>query len=197
MKLMRSLPIRRARGFTLLEVLVALSVFAVLAVVAWQGLAGLSSVSQAQRARAAEFAELQRLVFTFDADLRQLVSRTGRDRAGRVLPALAGRTDGWIGRRAVPVLDPAGSGLAQVGWRLEGDTLVREVWPQALADPAQAPLAGRRFSDIVDFALRYRAPSGAWSPNWPAAVAPEVVPAAVEYRLVHRQFGEIVRRVVL
>lgn len=188
---------RQLRGFTLLELLVALTVFAILAALVWQGLAGLSAATEVQRQRADRFADLQRLVFTLDADLRQLVSRTGRDQANRLLPALAGRADGWVGRRAQPVVSAGASGLLQVGWRRDGDALVREVWADADSDPAGPPLSAVRYPDIVAFTLRYRSAQTGWQTTWPVAVPPETLPTAIEYRLEHRKFGEIVRLVVL
>jgi len=63
---------RTARGFTLVELLVALSVMALLALVSWRGLDGMVRSQQLTRARADELLVLQTVLAQWNADLDAL-----------------------------------------------------------------------------------------------------------------------------
>lgn len=187
----------RACGFTLVELLVAVLVFGLLAAAAYGGLNTLTAVSGQMRERAAALAGVQRAVATLDGDLRQLVGRTGRDRDGRLLPALRGGSTTLLARRAGRA-NPAGlarSTLQQFSWRVENDVLVRRVWATVDADPATAPAGRTAFEAIESIEFRFRDASGNWQRQWPLAGPAEALPAAVEYVVVSPVFGEI-RRVI-
>lgn len=186
-----------SRGFTLVELLVAVLVFGLLAASAYGGLNALSAAVGVQRDRSLAFADLQRAVATLDSDLRQLVSRRGRDRDGRLLPVLAGDARNLLGRRAGRV-NPAElprSQLQQFEWRLEQSLLVRRSWPEVDSAPDSPPTGRTVFAQVASIEFRFRDSSGAWHRRWPASNPPQVLPSAVEYVLDTPVFGTV-RRVV-
>ncbi|HJT97444.1 MAG TPA: prepilin-type N-terminal cleavage/methylation domain-containing protein, partial [Rhodanobacteraceae bacterium] len=84
----------RHRGFSLIELLVALAVFAALAAVAYGGLSEIARARAALDARQDRLAALVRAVSTFERDLGQAVSRPVRGNArGEPLAALQGGAD--------------------------------------------------------------------------------------------------------
>ncbi|MGK7294674.1 MAG: type II secretion system minor pseudopilin GspJ [Candidatus Wenzhouxiangella sp. M2_3B_020] len=183
-------------GFTLIEVLVAVFVFSLLAATAYAGLNAMAGAVEAQRARAAELADLQRAVATLDGDLRQLVSRPGRDREGRARPALEGGPGVLVGRRAGR-LNPAGlprSHLQQFRWRHDG-TLLREAWGAVDTPPEADPVARTRFEWPAGLEFRYRDADGAWHRQWPVSGRLDALPSAIEYVLDTPAWGPV-RRVV-
>jgi len=184
-------------GFTLVELLVAVAVFGLLAASAYGGLNALSAAAGAQRERSLAFAGLQRAVATLDGDLRQLVSRRGRDGQGRLMPVLNGDAQRLLGRRAGRV-NPAElprSQLQQFEWRLEQNVLVRRSWPVVDSAP-DSPATGRTvFEQVAVIEFRFRDAAGAWHRQWPAAGPPQLLPSAVEYVLETPVFGKV-RRVV-
>ncbi|MEX0915552.1 MAG: type II secretion system minor pseudopilin GspJ [Wenzhouxiangellaceae bacterium] len=187
----------RESGFTLVELLVAVLVFGLLAASAYGGLNALSAAAGAQRERSLAFADLQRAVATFDSDLRQLVSRRGRDRDGRLLPVLSGAPQTLLGRRAGR-LNPAGlprSQLQQFDWRIEQGMLVRRVWAEVDSAPDSAPVGRTGFDSVSSLELRFRDATGGWHRQWPASGPPQMLPSAIEYVLETRMFGTV-RRVV-
>ncbi|GAB4174829.1 MAG: GspJ family T2SS minor pseudopilin variant XcpW [Wenzhouxiangellaceae bacterium] len=189
----------RLRGFTLIEVLIAIMVFALLASIAYASLDTLSRTAQVLRTRGTEFAELQRAVAAMDADLRQLVTRMGRDRQGRTLPVLMGDQSSLVARRAGR-FNPSGlprSQLQQFRWRNDGAALVRETWPDVIADPSDPPVARRRYDTLRLLRMRYLDADGRWHPVWPAAGATDTLPRAIEYHIESARYGELRRLVVL
>ncbi len=196
---MRPQPQVRHSGFTLVEVLVALLVFALLAALVYASLDRLSFAALGLRERAAQFAELQRAVATLDGDLRQLTSRLGRDSQGRLVPALAGAADRLLSRRA-GLDNPAGlprSQLQQFRWTLEEASLVRSVWSDVLADPADRPSGRTVYPGLRRIEFRFRDPVGRWQTEWPGALPPETLPAAIEFQIETERFGRIRRLIVL
>jgi len=186
-------------GFTLVELLVAVLVFGLLAATAYGGLDALSAAAGAQRERSEAFAELQRAVATLDSDLRQLVARRGRDRAGRLLPVLAGQRQALLGRRAGRI-NPAGlprSQLQQFDWRIGPDGLVRRSWGEVDTPPNADPVGRTVFGSITGLTLRFRDRQGAWHRQWPAANPPQMLPSAIEYVLETPVFGRVRRMVAL
>ncbi len=194
-----------ARGFTLVELLVAVLAFGLLAAAAYTGLNGLASGAGRLGERADDLAALQRAVAAFDQDLRQLVSRAAAGPDGRSVPALAGTADGWQGHRAgrwSP--DENGSTLQTVAWRCRSDgQLERRGVAGAgrgigsFGDGRGGIGAQQHPIDCRTLRLRYRDAVGQWHPRWPVDERPAQLPSAIEYRLETSAFGEIRRLVTL
>jgi type II secretion system protein J len=74
---------RRQRGFTLLEIMIALTIFAVISTLAWQILDGAMRTSSATDTRAAKLNQLQRAWSLMERDFFQLQAGAAQ-RAGSV-----------------------------------------------------------------------------------------------------------------
>lgn len=189
----------RVRGFTLVEVLVAVLVFGLLASAAYVGLNSLTRALELHRQQADALAAVQRIVVRLDGDLRQLLSRTGRDAMGRVLPALQSGSGSLLARRAGwanPAAMPR-SRLQQFRWQLRDGILTRESWFQVDDDPAQPPVSAQRFGSASVLAFRFRDRLGRWHSSWPVEGPPSRLPTAVEYVFQTDAFGTVRRMVVL
>jgi general secretion pathway protein J len=179
----------RERGFTLVEVLVALTIFGLIAA---GGVAILSFSVRAQGATAAKLDDvtaLNRTVSVLSADLAQAQFRPARDERGTVLPAFVGEGASTLDpmlrlvRGGWSNLDGLARPSAQkVAYRVVNGTLERISWPMldgAVAQPPAALLTGVR-----EARLRYRF-RGAWSDRWDGS-GPAPLPDALELRLVRR-----------
>ena len=107
---------RRNRGFTLVELLVALFAMALLAVMSWRGLDGMTRAQASTAARADEVLSLQVGLAQWSADLDAIVDRTSA-------PAL-----NWHGRvlrlTRRDTVNPA-SGVLVVAWTQRGGQWLR------------------------------------------------------------------------
>ncbi len=117
-------PLRRARGLTLVELLIAVSVLAFVAVLGWRGL---DAITRARTALGADLAQTRSLQLAFaqwQADCANAVDVGMLD--GRA-PLLVDATRVTIARRVQP--EGQASALQLVTWRLRDGVLTREESP--------------------------------------------------------------------
>lgn len=206
----------RPRGFTLLELLVAVAVFATVGVLAIGGLRAVLDADQATRIQSERLAELQVTLAVLERDLRHSIALRPRDSHGDRIPAL----------RYSPVTEPeqlelvrAGQGghtrVGRVAWRITERGLERVTWPVldgALPESEQSRLflgrvqapdarGGSRDSRRTD-ALRVRfefvdGRSAEVHDSWPplGAEARDRTPALVVVTLDLPGIGPIQRRI--
>ena len=135
---------RRATGFTLVEMLVAITVMAVLGLIAWRGLDQLIS----QRTRLddgnADTEQMVRTLSQFERDLAQRVPDalvSGRVLTGSPLPFAVDVDVDADGQARVRVLRArAGGGTVNILWSVEGGTLVRTASTANAAGADRVPL---------------------------------------------------------
>ncbi|MBK1874533.1 type II secretion system minor pseudopilin GspJ [Marinobacter sp. 1-3A] len=203
--------VKGLRGFTLLEVMVAISITAVIGIGVWQVLNNVIASRDRVDELSESFDGLQRAMLLMERDIMQIVNRSARDIYGDFKPALTSREDdfslmltrhGWR--------NPLGirrSSLQRVGWEYTGSELRRRYWPivdQGQEDNSQDLLL---LDGVTAFDLRFMNDQNSWEPEWPPEQAmaslspgtrPEIAfPLAIEITLEHERFGEIVRTFVL
>lgn len=187
------------RGYTLIEVLISVSVFAVLSGSVYLALSAMSDAAFVQRERGQALAELQLTVARLDADLRQLVSRPVRPAEGGVAPALLGEPGGFEATRAGwgNYTGQRRSQLQRLGWQHRGGVLQRRYYLVTDGIRSQVAQTENVLDGVSAFEVEYRSPGGRWLDQWPSAAGPDHLPTAVRYRLHRADFGTIERIVVL
>lgn len=167
----------KTEGFTLVEMLVALSIFALLSIA---GVSLLSfSIDSRQRSgeRLDTLASLVRTRSLLSADLAQATPRLWRDENGLRRPAFSGGAglelvrSGWRNDGGAPR-----SSLQRVSYRLEGDRLERISAP--MVDGAAPNPPAVLLNGVKALRLRYHA-GGAWRDDWQPVTA-DALPDAVE-----------------
>ena len=200
---------RRARGFSLIELLVALAVFAALAAAAYGGLAAIARTRGALAAQQDRFADITRTVSVLERDLRQAIARPVLGNDGRQpVPALAG-SSGAIELTRLGYANPlaeARSHLERVVYASDRDTLRRGRYAVLDRAPDSTPIMRDLLERAGDLHLRYYGCDQAWHETWPprdlscASQAQPVdtnalLPRAIEFRFAPEGLGEI-RRIV-
>lgn len=166
-------PIRHSkkRGFTLLEVLIAIAIFGLIGIVSSQLLLRVLHAQQLSEARADRLADLQRSVALFERDVMQAADRPIRDEFGDPQPALVldlGTTleltrHGWSNPLQLPR-----SELQRVAWELDEEgRLQRSFWTVLDRAEDSAPVRQTLLTDVRSLEMHLLdADGGSW-PSWP------------------------------
>ncbi len=189
---------KSVRGFTLLELLVALSIFAAIGVMAY---GGLSSVTR-QQVQTGKYSDrmhdLQLAYRILQRDLEQFVDRSIRNEFGDVLPALmAGGSYRGVEFTRGGHPNPAGflrSNVQRVAYLMDDDRLLRRSW--RVLDRSQDSLPDEQVlvEGAQNFVMRYLDQNNSWQESWPPASAANVAgppqwPLAVEIQLSLEDLG--------
>lgn len=157
------------RGFSLLEVIIAVAVFGLIAAAGYAGLDQLSRAAAAQRDASARMEALQLTMALFEQDLSQVIARPVSLTSGRSFDPVNGdhlqisfTRSGWANPLALPR-----SELKRVEWRYDGTRLQRWLWNVLDRSESELPVLDAELENIVDFRLRYLDSQGDWVEQWP------------------------------
>lgn len=193
---------RKGRGFTLLEVLVAVAIFAVMGVMAYGGLQAVLTQREIAKENADRFREVQFAVQQLSQDLHQLQPRPVRDELGegargalqsdpRQPYPLEFSRGGWSN----PLGQPRAA-VQRVAYRLEDDKLLRLHWLVPDHTLGEEPIERELLSGVREFRLRFFLGGQGWAEEWPPGLGsddPALLPQAVEFIVDLEDFGEISR----
>jgi len=197
----------RARGFTLIEVLVSVFLLSVLAAFCYETLNYVRKSRESTNASFDRVRDLELAIHLMTTDFEQLEPRPVRDQLGTAVePALladARSTNivsltrgGWPNSIGLP----RGS-LQRVTYLLDNGTLVRQ-YPTVLDSTlANAPVRREILRDVVSVHIRYMDTTRTWQDQWPPLAASAAVlpvsarPIAVEITVVLKDAGTITRLV--
>lgn len=137
----------RARGFTLLEMVIAIAIFAVIGAISYGTLDNFLAMRESLAARNEQNTRLARTIGHFERDVRFMAPRPVRDGLGENVPALAAhderrQTEGLL--MELTALAPSLAGNAwhrprRIGWVLRDGVLIRQSWPVLDRDLDSAP----------------------------------------------------------
>jgi general secretion pathway protein J len=187
---------RPQRGFTLVEVMIAITLMAVLSVMAWRGLDSVTRANAMLEQRTDNIARLMRALDQLERDVAlRATTELPPATAASLLPAAL------TARRQVDLpffleivrAAPAAPGYWQrVQWWQRGGVLYRAAGPAASTFPLPAPDEGARvvlLEDVSAFQLRAWEPGQGWR-NLPAAAPARAGATGLELVLGLRAEGE-------
>jgi len=185
-----------ARGFTLIEVLVALAILALTAVLAWRATAALVDGEARLSDEAMRWRALDQAFARLEADLRQAQPRAVRTPAGREAPWLAATeangSSAIVFSRAGPEFDnEPGAAGQRIAYRLRDGGLEVVYWP-TLDRSREESTAYRLVDGVADFRVEHFASTGQWMTAWPRFGEP-ALPRAVRVLLTLAS-GETIER---
>jgi len=198
-------------GFTLLEVLIAITITAVIGLGVWQVLSSIVASRDRVDELAEKFDGLQRTILLLERDISQVVNRPARDIYGDFHPALTSREEGialMLTRQGWR--NPLGlrrSSLQRVAWEYTGTEIHRRYWPQVDQGQEDNSEDLLLLDDVAAFQVEFLDSQGNWRSEWPSdeelaatpsGVRPQTsLPRALRVTLEHDRFGRIERLFVL
>ncbi|AQA19740.1 type II secretion system protein GspJ [Halioglobus japonicus] len=210
----------KARGFTLVEVLIALAITAFVSTIAYSSLSTVMLGAEANEDAARRGYEINRAWMILSRDLEHFVERPVRDEFGELESALVGgpaarfplsfSRGGWHN----PIGAPR-SEVQRVNYRLENDVLWRDAYPVLDRADDTEPQSARLLEGVASVSVLFLESEAAlqggvrgtqietrnWPENWVAdpstpgsLIEP---PLALEVRLELEDWGEMRRLYVL
>lgn len=170
---------RKQKGFTLIEVIIALSIFAVLSVMGYKGL---NSLIQTKERVDVEDNKWQQLILFFDRfelDVKQSVNRPIRGRDGSLEPAWLGRPS-YTGDYDAQLVfsrfgDPDQAGFLmdtrRIAYRLNNEAIELLIWPSLDAAPNAKPEVFKVLPHVAQITLNYLTQDGRLVNAWPENLA--------------------------
>ncbi|MFW2373975.1 MAG: type II secretion system minor pseudopilin GspJ [Gammaproteobacteria bacterium] len=190
------------QGFTLIEVLIAMSIFAILSVMAYGGLEQVMKNRSQTEESLLRLRQIQLTMIKMQRDFEQLVTRDGRDELGGILPALS------TGQTSDPLIQFTRNGwrnpakltrshLQRVAYSLDEDKLIRISWPYVdRAQDAQA-LETELLDNVEDVSIRIMNNKQEWETSWPSlgisGTSTQSPAIAIEITLKLHDWGDIIR----
>ncbi len=192
------------RGFTLIEVMIAIAIFAVLAVLSYGGLQSVIGSKTRTEAELDRLQQLQISMLNLTDDMQQLSKRDSHDALGGLLHRLTTQQPDYIveltrsGWRNPA--EQTRSTLQRVAYRMDEDRLVRIYWRHLDRADDEDRVERVLINNIEELKLRFLDASNEWQDSWPSAEAlatdePVTLPRAVEISLVMGDWGTITRLV--
>lgn len=193
--------IMNRKGFTMIEMLIAIFIFGVLASGAHQILGTAVTTDEISGDKTTRLAEIQKAVSLMDRDFNQMANRNSRNTSymtKRFIWAAKNiyDSDDWgIEFVRSGNLNPGGeldrNELSRVAYRLKHNRLERGTYtrtdPIENVQPHWEPILDK----VSNFELRFRVTSG--STTWYQSINTNTLPAAVELSVTLEDVGKIIR----
>ncbi|WP_293747361.1 type II secretion system minor pseudopilin GspJ [uncultured Paraglaciecola sp.] len=206
---MTNLPNHHRRGFTLIEILVAMAIFSIIGLASTGVLNSVINSDQLSSERFAKLEELQRAMLTIERDILQIVPRALRVNGEAIGLVISGGED-------VLNSDADGLGFVRTGWHNPQMLLPRSTL-QAIGYRVQEQQLQRLYgnyvdnvigyepkvkillSDIEDFRVSFLTEVEQLEDpeEWEENYANANLPIAISITLVSKTFGEIRREFIL
>lgn len=178
----------RDRGFTLVELLVALAIFALMAAFAYRGLDTMLASREALAAESRKWRDVAVFVGRVERDVDAVLARAAASPGGTLLPAISASIDG--GTTQGLALTRSGSSLQEgtlaaprrIAYAMVEGRVERLAWEAVDAAPRAEPMRTPVLGNVRALAFRFLDDRGEWRTAWMPTVAAQL-PAAVEMTL--------------
>ncbi|MFZ2315921.1 MAG: type II secretion system minor pseudopilin GspJ, partial [Gammaproteobacteria bacterium] len=181
------------KGFTLLEILIALFIFTILSMILVSALHNIIGISSRTERNAEQLRKLQMTLLMVSRDVEQTVDRPIINADGKEEEAFIGTPRGFT-LTHTGLANPSGllrSTLQRTGYQWRDQALWRITWPVVDQAP-QTKAHERRLLGVEKMSFEYLDKNGRFQPNWPAiGQGQEVLPKAVRVTLTITTWGNL------
>jgi len=188
--------IKWQRGFTLLEILIALFIFTLISVILTSALHSIFAVESHTEKNAQRLSKLQLTLLLLSRDLEQSIDRPIVTDTGTLEASFIGTSDSvrfTRGGFANPLGASQRSTLQRVEYSLSNGNLIRTTWLSL--DQADKTQSQQRIlmNNVDEFHIEYLDQAGHFSPKWPApnSTPAQVLPIAVKVSLTLTDWGKL------
>lgn len=166
---------QKARGFTLLEILIAVGIFAILAVASFGSLNSVLSSREHTGAAADKLHQLQLGMTIMQRDFSQLIEASITNEYGDRTHAFIFGQDQTNSERLIEFTrsgwsnpaDHMRSTLQRVAYSLEENTLYREYWLRLNRGPDEEPVRAALLEGIDNIEFEFEDAGQNWHDSWP------------------------------
>lgn len=186
------------RGFTLIELSIALLVSTILILITQQTISSLSANRDVIKGHSDFQEKLQRTFWWLEQDVVYALSRPSLDSLGTPVASYLLREDlGLELTRSVSPESPMGKiGMLRIGYYLKDKSLYRLIWPTVDKIPNQKPYKTMLISDVDSVLIEAIDENGKSSRSWPLAEDKEGLirlPVATRITLSIKGRGKVTR----
>ena len=193
----------RARGFTLVELLVALAIFALITGFAYRGLTAMLESRAALEIESRKWRDVALFVGRIDRDLSAALERYAVSASDTRLASLSSVVESTaspeglsLTRSGSPLQESALAAPQRIAYRLRDATIERLSWTGVDVAPRDEPVVVPVLKKVSALSYRFLDPTGEWRTTWGLPMNPETkFPAAVEVTLQLASGEKIVRLV--
>ena len=192
---------RTRRGFTLVEILIALAIMAVIATLGYRALATLTDSEVRLSAEATRWRTLDAALARLESDVRRALPRAARV-GGTSEPGWVAAVDSYgntelrLSRAGSEFEADPGAAGQRIGYRLREGTLEIVYWPHLDQPAAVAGKAYALVEDVREFRISFLGTGQAWWPRWPA-LGESAIPDGARVELTLADGSRIVRLLAL
>lgn len=183
----------RNRGFTLLEILVALFIFTILSLILTGALHNVLNAVSGTEGKAERLRQLQIALLMMSRDVSQAINRPVLNASGKMEAAFIGAADGFAFTQAgIAFTETMHSGLQRKAYRVQEEKLERLTWAVLDQAPTTKPHQRVILTDATDVHFQYLDKKGLFSDEWPLANdQSQPLPRAVRVYLTIAKWGSM------
>lgn len=194
--------LNKKKGFTLLEILIALFIFTIISVIMTHALHTALDSQAATEKRAVRLSELQITTLLLSRDLEQTIDRPVINAKGTLEASFIGDHSQIVfthGGLADPTGQAQRSTLQRTAYVIENKNFIREVWPVLDQAHASKPAQRNLLSSVQEGSFQFMDDKNVFYNSWPPSLQSksQALPRAVRVTLTLKGWGKITQMYVI